>query len=106
MRPINCTAIHPLITFEQTITRFDGLPSEFTNQVETLADRAFIERAVIEHLQTGCLELEVLCRKVVDNDESVDRAETVQKAVASLAEKSIVERDGTDISLAEEISLP
>ena len=97
---------HPLMTFEQTITRFNGLPSEFTDQVETLADRAFTERSVIEHLQPGSLEIEVLCRKVADNDNSIDRPETVRKAVTTLAEKRIVERDETNISLTDEISLP
>lgn len=97
---------HPLMTFEQTITQFDGLPSEFTDRVEAFADRAFTERAVIEHLQTGSLEIEVLCREVADNDDSIDQPETVRKAVTTLVEKGIVERDRADISLAEEISLP
>jgi len=97
---------HPLMTFEQSIMRFDGLPSEFTNQVEALADRAFTERTVIDHLQPGSLEIEVLCREVADNSDPIDRPETAQEAVTNLAEKEIVERDGADISLAEEISLP
>jgi len=97
---------HPLMTFEQTITRFDGLPSGFTDRVEALADRAFTEHAVIEHLQTDSLEIEVLCREVTDNDDSIDRPETAREAVTNLAEKGIVEQDGADVSLAEKISLP
>jgi len=96
---------HPLMTLEQTITRFDGLPSEFTGQVETLADQVFTERAVIEHLQSSSLEIEVLCREVADNEDDIDRPETVRKVITNLVKKGIVECNGTDVSLADEISL-
>ncbi|WP_266080634.1 hypothetical protein [Haladaptatus caseinilyticus] len=96
---------HPLMTLEQTISRFDGLPSTFTDEVGRLADQAFTEREVLVALTDGERPIDDVCREIVDKEQSVDDTDTVEAAIDRLEEKQIVVRERKRVSIAESVSI-
>ncbi len=83
---------HPIIQFERTIRKLDGVPSQLEETVRRVADTVETEGYIIQYLRRAeSVKATQLQERVVETNPTI--TEHVERALERLTQKGVVSRD-------------
>lgn len=92
---------HPLFTIEMAVNSLSGLPNTFTSRIADFATEFELEYTVLGAVDDGIDDVEAIRERATSNVRalSANQENAVDDAIDRLAEKQILEREGTTVRL-------